>query len=78
MQTVTYKIDGMTCGGCTDAMEKLLLQEDGIETAKASHESNVCQVTMDPARITDERIAEITRRAGFEYGGRVQENGEVQ
>lgn len=69
METKTYNIDGMTCGGCTDSMEKLFLQEAGIESASASHEKNHCEITFDPAKVTDERIAEITQKAGFEFKG---------
>ncbi len=70
METRTYNIDGMTCGGCTSSLEKLLMQEKGIESAKASHEDNNCQITLDPALVSDERIAEITDKAGFEFKGR--------
>ncbi len=70
METRTYKIDGMTCGGCTSSMEKRLLREPGIKAASASHETNSCEVTLDPAIITDERIAEIAGKAGFEFKGK--------
>lgn len=70
METRTYNIEGMTCGGCTGSLEKLLQQETGIETASASHEDNNCKVTLDPAQISDERIAEITDKAGFEFKGK--------
>lgn len=70
METRTYNIEGMTCGGCTGSLEKLLQQEAGIEAASASHEDNNCKVTLDPAQISDERIAEITDKAGFEFKGK--------
>ncbi len=71
METRTYHIDGMTCGGCTGSLEKRLLTEAGIETASASHEDNRCTLTLDPAQVSDERIAEITSKAGFEFKGRI-------
>ena len=70
METRTYNIDGMTCGGCTSSLEKKLLEEEGIEKASASHENNSCEVTLDPAKVSDERVAEITEKAGFEFKGR--------
>jgi len=69
MESKTYNIDGMTCGGCTSALEKKLLEEPGIESANASHEDNSCEVTLDTAKVSDERIAEITDKAGFEFKG---------
>ena len=70
METRTYKIEGMTCGGCTSSLEKLMRGEPGIETASASHEANSCEITLDPAKVSDERIAEITQKAGFEFKGK--------
>ena len=70
METRTYNIEGMTCSGCTGSLEKLLMQEAGIEKASASHEDNKCEVKLNPAQINDERIAEITDNAGFEYKGK--------
>ena len=67
METKIYNIDGMTCGGCTSSLEKKLLEEPGIEAASASHEANNCEVTLDPAKVSDERIAQITDKAGFEF-----------
>ena len=52
METRTYHIEGMTCGGCTSSLEKRLLLEEGIETASASFETNSCEVTLDPAIVT--------------------------
>ncbi len=70
METRTYQIEGMTCGGCTGSLEKRLLLEEGIKAASASFENNQCEVTLDPALITDERIEEITAKAGFEFKGK--------
>ena len=70
MEKRTYQIEGMTCGGCTSSLEKRLLLEEGIEAANASHETNSCEVSLDPAAISDERIEEITTKAGFEYKGK--------
>ncbi len=69
METKTYNIDGMTCGGCTSALEKKLLEDPGIESASASHENKSCEVTFDPTKVSDERIAKITEKAGFEFKG---------
>jgi len=69
MEKITYAVEGMTCGGCASSLEKLLKQEPGVEDASASHEDNSCAVTLDPARVSDQRIAEIVDKAGFEFKG---------
>lgn len=71
MKTVVYNIEGMTCSGCTGSLEKLLLAEPGIEAATASFETDRCEVSLDPASVSDEDIAAIVDKAGFTYHGRV-------
>ena len=73
METRTYKVEGMTCGGCTSSLERLLNAEEGVEKASASHEQNNCTITFDPEKLSEQRIAEIVDQAGFEYKGRADD-----
>lgn len=69
METRMYSIKGMTCGGCSGSLERLLMQEPGIERAAASHLAGTCEVKLDPGRVSEQRIAEIVGKAGFELTG---------
>ena len=66
METTTLKISGMTCGGCSSSVKKLLEAEDAVQSANVSHEKGIAEVTYDPSKISTERFEEIIENAGFE------------
>jgi copper chaperone CopZ len=50
--TVTLRIEGMTCGGCTLATRKVLERLDGVSKADVSYEQKRAVVTYDSAKVT--------------------------
>lgn len=66
MQTVTFKVSGMTCGGCSSSLEKKLAAEDGVSKAIASHDENTATVTYDPAIVGELRLVDVIEDAGFD------------
>lgn len=52
LDTVTLRIEGMTCGGCTLAARKVLERLDGVTRADVSYEKKQAVVTFDPAKVT--------------------------
>lgn len=52
LDTVTLRVEGMTCGGCTLATRKVLERLDGVTKADVSYESKRAVVTYDPAKVT--------------------------
>ncbi len=66
MDTITLKISGMTCGGCSSSLKKLLEAADGLTQADVSHEANNAVVTYDASKISLEQFEEIIDGAGFE------------
>lgn len=50
--TVTLRIEGMTCGGCTLATRKVLERLDGVTKADVSYERKRAVVTYDPAKVS--------------------------
>ena len=52
LDTVTLRIEGMTCGGCTLAARKVLERLDGVTSADVSYEKKQAVVTFDPAKVT--------------------------
>ena len=49
MQTEVLTVEGMHCPKCEMRVEKALLKQAGVESAKADHEANTVEVTYDPA-----------------------------
>lgn len=54
--TVTLKIDGMTCAGCTIATRKVLERLNGVRKADVSYEKKTAIVTYDAAQVTTEQM----------------------
>ena len=52
LDTVTLRVEGMTCGGCTLATRKVLERLDGVTSAEVSYEKKQAVVIHDPAKVT--------------------------
>lgn len=52
LDTVTLRVEGMTCGGCTLATRKVLERLDGVTKADVSYEQKTAVVIYDPAKVT--------------------------
>ena len=45
--TVTFKVEGMMCGGCENRVKNALKDMDGVIVVAASHETTTVTVTTD-------------------------------
>lgn len=65
-KTTTYRVTGMTCGGCSTAMSKALAKAAPGIQAEVSHEADqvVVHGEHDPAL-----VKKASENAGFEFGG---------
>lgn len=52
LDTVTLRVEGMTCGGCTLATRKALERLKGVTKAEVSYERKTAVVVFDPAKVT--------------------------
>lgn len=64
----TITVQGMTCGGCEQSIQKALSRLDGVEDARASHEDGTVTVRFDSGRVDDDALAGRIRAAGYEVG----------
>lgn len=62
MATETAKlqltIEGMTCDGCAETVQRALEREEGVEGAAVLWESGTAEIAYDPAATDEERILE--------------------
>ncbi len=63
----SYKIEGMSCGGCSGAVQSALLQTDGVRDARVSHEKGIAEVTHS---LSDDDIAKIVESTGYHFAGK--------
>ncbi len=65
MQTTTFKITGMTCGGCVSAVTKVLSAVDGVETANVSLASNAATIEFDERKTDLFRLKSAVAESGY-------------
>ena len=63
METVTLKVDGMTCGGCVASVERVLKAVPGVVAVKVQLSPGLAEVNFDPAR-TGSAALQGSRRGG--------------
>lgn len=68
-KTVTWKVDGMTCGGCSNSVERVLAGSPGLTSVKASHEKNEVVLTFQGFLDGDE-VQRRIESAGFDVVAR--------
>lgn len=62
----TIKVDGMTCGACTSAVEAGFKDVGGVKTMSVSLLAGRAVVEHDPSIIAPEKLAEIIEDRGFD------------
>src|SRR4051812_386628 len=66
MATTTLRVEGMTCGACTSAVESGFEDVDGVGSVTVSLIMERAVVQHDPLRIAPEKIKEIIEDRGFD------------
>jgi mercuric ion binding protein len=65
LETVTLKVEGMTCGGCVIGVRKVLTRLDGVSKADVSYETQRAVVTYDPAKVTVQQMIAAIKTLGY-------------
>lgn len=66
MDTVTFKVGGMSCQGCVGSVERVLRAQAGVTDAKVSLEAGEATVVFDPELVSPEALKVAVAAAGFE------------
>lgn len=59
------EVVGMTCGGCSARLEKVLMEKSGIVSAEVDHEYGRAIIHTDDS-VTADDIREIVQSTGFD------------
>jgi len=65
MRTATWKIEGMHCEGCAQAIRVLVESEAGVHASEVSYAGGTARVHYDAATTSESMLAGIIERAGF-------------
>ena len=74
IQTVSFIVEGMTCGGCENSLKKNVLEEDGIVEVSASHLEKNAIIKFDAGKTSVEKIKNIIIDTGYEVLGQTEES----
>ena len=65
METVTLKVEGMTCGGCVASVTRVLKATPGVGDAVVQLDTRSATVTFDPARTSVPTLKSAIEDAGY-------------
>lgn len=66
MATTTLKVDGMTCGACTSAVESAFKDVEGAGAVSVSLMMGRAVVHHDPTKLPADKVAELIEDRGFD------------
>lgn len=65
MKEIKLKIEGMHCAGCSNRLEKILNNVDGVESAKVSLEEKSADIKYNEEEVELNKILQEIEDAGF-------------
>lgn len=65
-ETITLKVNGMTCGHCSMSVAKALKGVPGVTDANVDLKLKEAKVTYDPARASIDDLKRAVEDAGYE------------
>jgi copper chaperone len=65
MQTITLKVEGMTCGGCVASVTRVLKAQPGVADVKVQLAPGTAEVSYDPARTGLPALKAAIEDAGY-------------
>ena len=77
MQTLSFDVSGMTCGGCTGSVQRMLSKIDGVSASEVTLSPGVATVVADPDRVTSAQIESAITGLGYPAKARPAVHGEM-
>lgn len=65
MKEIKLKIEGMHCTGCSNRLEKVLNNIEGVTSAQVNFDEKSAIVNFDEGKVTIQKIKENIEDAGF-------------
>jgi copper chaperone len=65
MNEIILSVTGMTCGGCVNSVQKVLLALPGVQRAEVTLTPGQARVVVDPARVERAALVKAIVDAGF-------------
>lgn len=68
MDEIILSVTGMTCGGCVNSVQKVLLALPGVQRAEVTLTPGQARIVVDPARVERAALVKAIVDAGFGVG----------
>ena len=65
MDEIILSVTGMTCGGCVNSVQKVLLALPGVQRAEVTLTPGQARVVVDPAQVERAALVKAIVDAGF-------------
>lgn len=65
IRIVTFKVEGMTCGGCAFAVRRVLTRLAGVSKVDVTYEPSRAVVAYDPSVVTVEQMVAAIKTLGY-------------
>ncbi|RTL48001.1 MAG: copper chaperone [Sphingobacteriales bacterium] len=65
IKTVTFKITGMSCAGCSNHIHSELAKTSGIISDVIQYPGNTCIIKYDASKISEKAIIAVIDKAGY-------------
>ncbi len=66
METVNFKVEGMTCGGCVAGVTRVLKAVAGVDEVAVTLTPGAAQISFDPARTSPPALRAAIEGAGYD------------
>lgn len=76
MQTLSFDVHGMTCGGCTASVQRAISKLDGVSDVKVTLQPGAAIVHADLTRVTPLQIESEIAKLGYIVKARPVDFGE--
>ena len=61
-----FQVKGMHCQSCVALIEEEVSEIEGVESVTVALESGIARVRLDPRRVSNRRVVDAIREAGYE------------
>lgn len=68
-EAVTFKVDGMTCGGCASKLSKNLASVEGVTVEKVCAKSDKAVVKYNADKVCSKSVMAAVEKSGFKVAG---------
>ena len=69
METITLKVDGMTCGGCVASVTRALTRVPGVSDVAVMLQAGTAKVEFDPTKTNVPALRTAVEEAGYDVTG---------